>query len=327
MSQLSVATDLEHINEFRRLHRPPLTLAAMHPPVGNPNGDHLDALLETEDHSARIAVEVTRVYRGDRASGEAKIEEQLLGRWYTWLRDVAVTCLGARGYRVTFTIYQTVGLIDSVPLIKEFLRSSGDQTAVRTAIERALRTAERDRRAAMIGVREQDPTPLFRWASHVYVELITPAASTEVEYKFKEPVPGGDAYEWRTPIPRVFWTDTRSLIDAIADKQAKLDRYRKLAEASGAGALSLLLVVEESCAWDLIGALRGDRSEEFRAALAAHPQFDEVYVLTKGPWLPEGWDFKRDGLHNASGPIWKLERLWPLPQQGPAGARQNQAQS
>jgi len=311
VSELRTAADLEHINEFCRLHRPTLTLVAMYPPVGNPNGDHLDALLQTQDHAARVAVEVTRVYRGDRASGVAKIEELLLGRWCAWLQDVAMACLGPRDYRITFTIYLTVGLIDSVPLIKEFLRSPGDQTTVKVAVERALRTAERDRRAAMIGVREQDPTPLFRWASQVYVELIAPAASTEVNYKFEEPVPGGDPYQWRTPIPRVFWTDTPSLVDAIADKRTNLDRYRKIAEASGARALWLLLVVEESCAWDLLGALRGEGSDQLRAALAAQPQFNEVYVLAKGPWLPEGWDFKRDGLHNASGPIWKLERLWP----------------
>ena len=59
-------------------------------------------------------------------------------------------------------------------------------------------------------------------------------------------------------------------------------------------------------------ALRGDHSEELRAALAAQPLFDEIYVLAKGPWLPDGWDLRRDGLDNISGPIWKLARIWPF---------------
>lgn len=307
-------TDSECITRLCELHRPPLTHVASHPPLGDPDGEHLDALVETEDHASRIAVEVTRCYRGDRDSGEAKVEELLLGRWCTWLRDVAVACVGDRGYRITFTIYQTVGLTDLVPRIKEFLRTPGDQATAKKAIERALRDAQRDRHAAMIGNVEADSTPLFRWASQVYVEPVTPTVLTDVNYKFEEPVPGGSAYQWQTPIPKVFWTDAQAVIDAIQDKRAKLDRYRQLGAASGARSLWLLLVVEESSGWDIIATLRGDHSEQLRAALAEQPQFDEVYLLAKGPWLPEGWDFKRDGLNYRGGPIWKLVRLWPFSQ-------------
>jgi hypothetical protein len=314
MSRVTAVTDLEYITELCQLHRPPLALVATHPPVGNPNGEHIDALLETEDQTARIAVEITRCYRGDRASGEAKVEEQLLRRWYAWLTEVAMACVGPRGYRVTYTIYQAVGITELVPRIKEFLRSNGDQAAVRAAVEKALRKAEHDGKAAMIGDGEQDSTSLFRWASQVYVQLIPPTAPTQVEYKLEEPAPDGSDGQWRTPIPKVFWTDAQAMIDAVAGKRAKFDRYRKLAKASGARALWLLLIVEESCAWDLMMALRGNHSEDLRAALAAEPQFDEIYVLAKGPWLPDGWDFRRDGLDNTSGPIWKLVRIWPFSQ-------------
>jgi len=97
--------DFEWIAQLSRLHRPLLVPASWYPPSGNPDGEHLDAIVETEDHLTRITVEVTRCCRGDRASGETKIEEQLLDHFQAWLRDIATACLGTRGYRITFTVY------------------------------------------------------------------------------------------------------------------------------------------------------------------------------------------------------------------------------
>jgi hypothetical protein len=305
------------IAQLCRLHRPPLVPVSWYPPSGNPDGKHLDAIVETEDQQTRIAVEATRCYRGDRASGEAKIEKQLLDRLDEWLRDIATACLGARGYRVTFTVYLSAPLSTLVPGLQDFLGALKGQQVARTGIECALRDAKQRRHAVLIGDTDASMLPepvLFHHGSQVYVEHIVPADPIEVDCEFREPAPGGRQGQWQTVIPMSFWTDTQALVAAIADKRVKLVRYRELAAASNAHVLWLLLVVEDSSGWDILAALRGDQNERLRTALAEQPQFDEVYLLARGPWLPERWDIKRNGLNYDGGPIWKLVRIWPPPE-------------
>lgn len=300
--------DFEWISQLCRLHRPPrpaIVPVDWYPPSGNPDGEHLDAILETEDHLKRIAVEVTRCFRGDRVFGEAKLEEQLLHRFCAWLRDAAVSCLGDRGYRITYTVYLPAPLSTLVPRLKDFLGSLQEQFPTRTAIEHALRDAEQRRHAVMIGNTDVNVLPvsaLFHPGSQVYVQDIVAADPTEVAWKFEEPAPGGRGDQWQTTIPMNFWTNTQAIIDAIADKRAKLPRYRGLAIASNAQALWLLLVVEQSSGWDILASLYGDNKGSLNTALAEQPQFDEIYLLAQMPGYP-----------------WNLRRLWPVTPQ-PRGA-------
>jgi hypothetical protein len=255
--------DFEWIIQLCRLHRPPLVPVRWHVPSGDPDHHDLDAIIETEDHVKRIAVEVTRCYRGDRISGEAKIEEQLLDRFRAWLGDIAIACLGNRGYRITFTVYLPQPLTALVPRLKEFLSSPQEQPTTRTAVERALRDAERLRHAVMIGDAGTGAVPeptLFHHGSQVYVEHIVPADAAEVNCKFEEPAPGVQG-KWQTVIPMNFWTTTQAIIDAIADKRADLPRYRSVATALKVQALWLLLIVEQSSGWDILAALHGDDKE------------------------------------------------------------------
>ncbi len=297
--------DFDWIVRFCRLHRPPLVPITWYPPSGNPDGGHLDAIIGMEGSSARIAVEVTRCYRGDRASGEAKIEEQLLDRFSAWLRDVTVACFGNKGYRFTFTVYLSQPLTALVPRLKAFLKSPQEQQLIRAVIEDALREAERSKYAAM--TEGLPDSAFFHRGSQVYVEPIVPADAAEVDYKFEEPAQG----QWRTVIPMSFWTNAQAIVDAIADKRVSLPKYRELANASNAHALWLLLVVEQSSGCDVLAALHGDNRDRLNAILEKQPQFDEIYLLCKGPGPPQGWDLRHDGFNDIDGPAWELCRLWP----------------
>ncbi len=295
---MTLGPEIEWVVQLCRLHRPPLAPVFWFPPSGNPNSHDLDAILETEDRLECITVEVTRCYRGDRASGEAKIEERFLDLISAWFRDTATACLGATGYRVTSTVYLPGPLSALVPHIKEFLRSPQELQVTRTAVEHALRDAERRRHAVMIGDTDTSVLPqpvLFHPASQVYVEHTVPADAAEFNCMFRELAQG----RWRPAIPMSFWTDTQAIIDAITDKRAKLSRYRESATAARARALWLLLIVEQAMGWDIHAALRGNNSNRLCAALAEQPQFDEIYLLAQMPGYP--WYLRK--IHPSPGTI------------------------
>ncbi len=221
-----------------------------------------------------------------------------MDRFCEWLRTAAIGCLGTKGYRITFTVYLPGPRSTLIPRLKDFLGSPQGQPVTQAAIEHALRGREQGRHAAMIGDASVLPDPsLFHDASQAYVEPIVPADPAEVNCEFEEPGTGG---QWHPFIPMSAWTNTQAIINAIADKRAKLTKYRELATVSNAHALWLLLVVEQSSGWDVLGALRGDEKDRLHATLAEQPQFDEIYLLAQMPGYP-----------------WQLRKLWPVAQAAP----------
>lgn len=136
-----------------------------------------------------------------------------------------MSCLGDRGYRITYTVYLPAPLSTLVPRLKDFLGSLEEQLSTSTVIEHALRDAKQRRHAVMIGnagVNVLAVFALFHTGSQVYVQEIVVADPTEVAWKFEELAPGGRVGQWQTTIPMNFWTNTQAIIDAIADKRAKL---------------------------------------------------------------------------------------------------------
>jgi hypothetical protein len=287
------------------LHEPPLVLVQMYPPVGDLSDHIIDAIVE-HGSGRKIAVETTRCYRGDRSSGEARAEEDLLERFRTWLRRVAIEVLGDRGYRITFTVYLAEHRDTLIHRLKEFLRSAHLQKALKQSIERALRKAGSSKMAECVAAGDEATNlPVIGAGSTVRIIPVSPACPADVDWDLYECASG----EWIRFISRDLWTDTWALAAGLQAKRAKLDQYRQEARKLGATEVWLLLVVEESSGWDLIGALRGRGSEALYQILHEEPQFDEVYLLAWHPRPPTELE-QRIG-QVATEPQWHLTRLWP----------------
>ncbi len=307
---------IESILELCRHRRPPLALVSAYPPFGNRQQHDIDVIVATDGGQSRIAVEATLCYRGDRASGEAKREEHLQEVFRRYLQDCAAKCLGQKGYRVKFTIYFRDLFSSVAPRLQTFLRSANGQQFLEESVQTILQEAASSRLAHQIPLSAlPDEHGFLHPGSQVYVATIPTWQENEYECDCKEPSSPDSPGSWRTVITSNFGTTQQALIGGIDAKRASMPQYRAAAQQHNATAVWLLLVVEYAFGLDMHAALH-DEDGRLRAVLEADPQFDEVYVLAQGLWLPEGWDLERDGLDYVGGPIWRLVKFWPTPVTG-----------
>jgi hypothetical protein len=301
------------VAEFCRLHLPRLKpVDYFWRPDGYRGKGEIDAIVAKENSKTRIAVEVTRCYRGRRDTGEAKKLDDLFERFVKSLETIAVECLGPHGYSVEFTFYFAAPVENLARDTKMFSELFKVGEGLAGQIKDAVLRSGQAKLAEFIwptGV----PTPhsrIFHEASQVYVQQ-TRGDQTMVIANFKEPVPGRVG-EWRPYIPLSVWICRQAIIDAIEGKRKRLGVYRALARSAGAGGLWLLIVAELVAGWDALAVLH-DKDGKLYEVVAKEPQFDEIHLLAGGYWVPAGWDPKSNGFLYAGDPTWKLFQIYPHP--------------
>ncbi len=313
---------LEWLATFRDLHRPRLLMNRYYPPTGTRATGEVDAILYEKDQEQErlVAVEVTRCYRGDRATGEAKQEEHVFGSFCEWLTEITPKCIDVDGYRIAYQILfardHTLDLLR--PVLHEWVtrkQRKGAGSELVAIISQALRDAQATRQAQPIHLLASASSDLRRLlnetGSQVYVQRMAAQSGPDYEFDFRvsAEVPN-DGTKWVRPYHLTFGISKDGVIQAIEDKCQGLGQYRAVASQCGALSIWLLLVAEHVDAL-VLKFILDDADGSLKAALSATPQFNEVYLLAQGNWLPDGWNLKRDGLDYRGGPIWKLFKLWP----------------
>ncbi len=277
--------EIEWIKKLCRLQRPLLTVILSHPPSGDPSNHEIDAIVGQADGNGerRIAVETTLCYRGMRAEGEAKLEEQVLNDFCERLKRIATDCIDLRGSAAAFRIYFPDEFVKLRPRLHQWISNTGSDPS-RVALARAICEALR---ASMIsGMAEAIdlsivPSKVYELISdtgnQVFARRTADPHDTEWSFDFYE----RHGVHWRRVITQNYGINVDAIKDAIADKRQKLNKYRAIANKCGASQVWLLLVAEFVLGLDVHVATH-DEDGSLNSVMRAEPQFDEIHLLAGG---------------------------------------------
>ncbi len=280
--------EIEWIKELCRLQHPLLRVILSYPPSGDPSSHEIDAIVGQADGDGepRIAVETTLCYRGVRAEGEAKLEEQILNDFSERLKRIATDCIDLKGSTAVFRIHFPDEFVKLRPRLHQWLSNKGRDSswvALARAICEALRASMISRMAEAIdlsNVPSKVHDLINDTGNHVLARRIDDPQGAEWSFDFYEK---HEAF-WRRVITRNYGINVDGIKDAIVDKRQKLNKYRAIANQSGASQVWLLLVAEVVLGLDVHVAIH-DENGRLNSVMRAEPQFDEIHLLAgrQGP--------------------------------------------
>ncbi len=288
--------EIDWIKELCRLQRPLLRVILSYPPSGDPSRHEIDAIIGQGDGDGeqRIAVETTLCYRGVRAEGEAKLEEQVLNDFCEWLKRIATDCIDLRGSAAVFRIYFPDEFVKLRQRLHQWLRNKGSdpsRVVLAQAICEALSNSMTSGMAEAIDL-SIVPSKVHEVISHtgnqVFARRTIDPSGTEWGFDFYEK----HGAFWRRVITRNYGINVDAIRDAIVDKRQKLNKYRAIANQCGASQVWLLLVAEFVLGLDIHVATH-DEDGSLNSVMRAEPHFDEIHLLA-----------------GSQGPPWKDIRLW-----------------